>query len=379
MALNDPNAQSAVTRPRLRFLAGGQEVPVALSCSVTQTNAFHASRFNVVLAPPVQDGRPATGVGSLQWWSQQSSVQAEVKLGLVSDGGTEQDVTWQSMIIGEVDNVTVSPTEWTVTLDGRDLTRRFIDNRTESAHVNQTSSEIVTALAQKEGLQVQAQATTTLVGRYYQIDHDRISLDQFHRSLTEWDMITMLARYEGFDAFVDGQTLYFQPPAKAGDDPWVARWKIDENGLQSGNVLRLDVQRSLTIAKGIQVVVKSWHGKQNRSFVRGAPRSIQIRDTATTNTQQYIIVRPNLTEDQAQQLANSVYADLSRHERVVEGTAWGDMLLTPRVTLRVTETGTDWDTVYYPVEVSRHVSMGQGFTMDFRAHLLPPAAEQTLP
>jgi phage protein D len=276
-----------------------------------------------------------------------------------------------------VDTITAHPTNWLVHIEGRDLTRRFIDNKTEEAYVNQTSSQIVSLLAAKEGLSVQATPTTTPVGRYYQIDHDRISLDQFHRSLTEWDLITMLARYEGFDAYVDGTTLYFQKATPPSADPWVARWQIDENGIQSSNLLDLQMERALTIAKGIQVVVKSWHGKRARAFVRGAPASTEIRSPSQSNTQQYIIVRPNLTEDQAQQLANQVYSDLSRHEKVITGQACGDMLLTPRVVIRLTGTGTDWDQVYYPVEITRHID-DHGFLMDFRAHILPPAAESVL-
>ena len=367
MALNDPSPPSGVIRPRLRFLANGQWVPVALTASVTQNNAFHASRFTVTFAPPMEAGFPAQGTGSLAWWSQQSSMLADVQLGLIPDGGLEQDVVWTSLLQGEVDRITTDPIAWTVQVEGRDLTRRFIDNKTELAHVNQTSSQIVASLAAKEGLGALVTPTSTPVGRYYQLEHDHISLDQFHRAMTEWDLIVMLARFEGFDAFVDGNTLYFQPPAQPFNDAWVARWQIDEVGRQSSNLLSLRVERALTIAKGVQVTVKSWHGKQARAFVRKA-------GTGGASAQQYILVRPNMTEDQAQQLANQVYADLSRHERVLTGQAWGDTILTTRVPLRLTGTGTDWDRVYYPVEVTRHIDQ-QGFVMDFRAQLLPPSAE----
>lgn len=371
MALNDPYGQSRVRHPRLRFLADGQQINVALSASVTQTNAFHASRFEVRFAPPVQNSYPVAGPGSFAWWSQQSDMMADVQFGDVPDDGTESDIVWTSVLKGEVDRIIADPIGWLVHVEGRDLTRRFIDHKTVLAHVNQTSSEIVSNLAAQEGLSTQVTGTSSPVGRYYQIEHDKISLDQFHRSLTEWDLITSLARFEGFDAFVDGTTLYFQPPVAASSDAWVGRWEVDELGRQSSNLLRLNMERALTVSRGIKVTVKSWHTKK----AAGTHKTAGNRKGA--DAQQYVFVRPNLTDDQAQKFADRMYADLSRHERVVTGQAWGDTLLTPRVRFQLTGTGTDWDNTYYPIEVTRRIDQ-HGFLMDFRAHLLPPSADTAL-
>jgi hypothetical protein len=109
-------------------------------------------------------------------------------------------------------------------IEGRDLSSRLIENKTQEAFVNQTSSQVATTLAQRRGLTPQVTATTTLVGRYYQQDHVRDSLNQFSRTTTEWDLLIYLAQREGFDVFVKGTTLYFQPTTDPSADPYVVRW-----------------------------------------------------------------------------------------------------------------------------------------------------------
>ncbi len=99
----------------------------------------------------------------------------------------------------------------TVEIDGRDLTARLLDARTQETFSNQTASEIAETLAARHGLTADVTATTTLAGRYYATEHDRITLGQFSRATTEWDLLTFLAAREGFEAYVAGQTLTFAP------------------------------------------------------------------------------------------------------------------------------------------------------------------------
>ena len=101
----------------------------------------------------------------------------------------------------------------TVEVDGRDLTARLLDARTQETFSNQTASEIAETLAGRHGLTPNVTATSTLAGRYYEAEHDRITLGQFSRATTEWDLLTYLAAREGFEAYISGQTLTFAPLA----------------------------------------------------------------------------------------------------------------------------------------------------------------------
>jgi hypothetical protein len=347
-------------------MANGESIPTMLSASITSTNNYHGDRYTALLAPPL------FGSGSFAWWEQQADIPVDVQIGLVPPGEVESSVVWQSIVQGPVDRVTHGFNAGSVCIEGRDYTAKLIDFKTELANVNQTSSEIVMALAAQAGIRSQVTQTTTPVGRYYELEHAGVQLNQFHRAITAWDEVVLLARYEGFDAFFVGDTLYFQPPVAAGSAPYLLWWQQDGNGRVQSNMLEFSAERALTVAKGVNVIVKSWNGKQARAFTRGCPSAKQAG--TNSNVQRYVFVRPNLTEDQAQQLANQLYTEIIRHERTINVTLPGDTILTPRMLIQVTGTGTGYDQTYYPDTITRTVDWG-GYLMRLCAKNHSPQAE----
>lgn len=375
--LNNAYAPPALIRPRLRLLVASsgealiQTVGSMLSASVTSTNNYHGDRYSATLAPPL------SGVGSFAWWESQTDIDAQVEIGLVPPGAPESAVVWTPIVVGPVDKVTHGFNAGTIQIEGRDFTAKLIDFKTELANVNQTSSEIVAALAAQVGLKSQVTQTTTPVGRYYQLEHAGIKLDQFHKAITGWDEVVMLARWEGFDAFCLGQTLYFQPPVAAGTNPYLLWWQQDSAGRMQSNMLEFSADRALTVAKGVNVLVRSWNGKQARGFTRGYP-SAREASASNAKVQQYVFIRPNLTEDQAQQLANRLYAEIVAHERTITATLPGDTILTPRVMVQVAGTGTGYDQTYFPDTITRDVDQG-GYLMHLSAKNHSPQTEVAAP
>ena len=197
MLLNDP--QSAWRAPRLKVIANGQIISGAMEAEVISNNYYAADRFRTSVALGID---PWAGAS---FWASEPDILMDVQFSL--DGGA----SFVSLVQGVVDSVSIDPTLGLVRLDGRDLTSALIEARTQETFANRTSSEIASLLAQRHNLTPQVTSTTTPVGRYYQIEHDRITLNQFSRTTTEWDLLVYLARQEGFDVFVQGQTLCFQP------------------------------------------------------------------------------------------------------------------------------------------------------------------------
>jgi hypothetical protein len=341
-----------------------------ISASVTSTNDYHADRYIASLAPPL------SGPGSFAWWEQQSDVAVDVQIGLIPPGAPESAAVWQSVVQGPVDRVTHGFNAGAICVEGRDYTARLIDFKTELTNINQTSSEIVSALATQVGLRSQVTQTTTPVGRYYELEHSEVQLNQCHRSITGWDEVVLLARYEGFDAFFVGDTLYFQPPVAAGSAPYLLWWQQDDQGRVQSNILEFSAERALTVARGVQVIVKSWNGKQARAFIRGYPSAKPVG--TNSKVQQYVFVRPNLTEDQAQKLANQLYAEITRHERTINVKLPGDATLTPRVLVQVTGTGTGYDQTYYPNTITRSVDWS-GYLVRLRAKNHSPQTDVVVP
>ncbi len=60
--------------------------------------------------------------------------------------------TRSSLLQGEADSVSIDPINNTAEIDGRDLTARLLDARTQETFANQTASEIANTLAARHGL-----------------------------------------------------------------------------------------------------------------------------------------------------------------------------------------------------------------------------------
>lgn len=341
--------------PQLGVLVNGVALAGAVSAEVTSNSHYAADRFRV---------RTALRADDPSLWAQ-ADMLVEVRMGL---GGA-----WASLVTGAVDRLDIDPVQEVVELEGRDLTAGLIEARTQETFANRTSSEIATILAGRQGLGTDVAATGTPVGRYYQSEHDRITLDQFSRATTQWDLLVFLARHEGFDVWVDGTTLHFQPQV-TGSAGAVA--------LTPGDCMDLRLERSLTLARDIEVTVKSWNTRQQAAFTqtaRSGPQGSAGSGTASGKVQRYVYVRPNLTPQDALQLASRILADLSRHERVVRATLPGELALTPRSLVQLSGTGTDFDQVYYVAEIERRLSVAGGFVQTVRAKNSSPASAASTP
>jgi phage protein D len=334
----------SVRQPRLRVLANGTEVAGAIEASVISNNHFAADRFRVTLAP-VPTALAAT-----------VAITLDVQFSL--DGGA----SFTSLVQGAVDTLELDPVRGTLSLSGRDLTAALIEARTQDTFANQTSSEIATILAGRHNLTANVTATTTPVGRYWELEHDRLVLNDFSRATAEWDLLVTLAQHEGFDVWVSGTTLYFQPPQPTNAPQAVLRPVATGSG--PVNVISLRLERALTLAGAIRVTVKSWHSRLGSACVQTASSA---GASGGGNPLSYVYVVPNLTPDQALNLAQQRLAELTQHERVVSAEMPGDVSLAPRMMLRLEGTGTDFDQNYWIDEIERQLSVEHGFTQRLRA------------
>ena len=351
LPLSDPQSRT----PRLIVSVNGEDLPGVIEAEVRSNNHYAADRFSALIA---LGAARETGT---EFWSREIDLQVDVQFSLV-DGGP-----FVSLIQGAVDFVDIDPIANVVCIEGRDRSAALIEARTQEAFANRTSSEIATLLAERHGLIPLVTPTMTPVGRYYQYEHDSITLDQFSRSTTEWDLLVFLARQEGFDVFTEGSSLCFQPVATGLDAVTY---------LQPSDLIELRLMRSLTLAKDIEVTVKSWNSNHNRAFVQ------QVRATcdAVGNGlpgQSYVFVRPNLSSGDALRLAQLKTAELTRHERIVDLTMPGELALTPRSMIALQGTGSDFDQPYYVDVIERRLCCDGGFTQRVRARNTSPRSEWT--
>ncbi len=350
--------------PRLRIIANGTALPGVISAEVFANNHYAADRFSAAIA---LGGAPWTSAAS---WAAEPDILLDIQFSL--DAGA----TFKSLIIGTVDTVTIDPVIGEVRVDGRDLTGSLIESRTQETFTNRTASEVATILAGRHNLTPVVTNTTSPVGRYYQNEHDRITLGLFSRATTEWDLLVFLAQQEGFDVFVAGTELHFQPASPTPDlvQP-----------IRANDLINLRLERSLTLARDIEVVVKSWNSRNRAAFTqtaRAARRtggSGQHGQSRSGPPQRYVFVRPNLTQDAALKLAQQKLAELTRHERVLQATMPGELSLSPRSLLTLTGTGTEFDQDYFIDTIDRALNFDTGFSQHIRAKNSSPRNQSTTP
>ena len=338
---------SSLRFPALTVLAGSAPLPNVIDADISNNAHFGAGRFRLHVA-----AEPAIAASLLQ-------------PGTVLDLQCDLGGPTVSLIQGEADSISIDVLNGALEIHGRDLTARFLDARTQETFTNQTSSEIAQTLAGRRGLGANITPTSTLAGRYYEAEHNRITLGQFSRSVTEWDLLTFLAAREGFEVFVADGALTFGPADTAA--PAV--------NLTPDMCVSLRLEHALTLARDIEVTVKSWNTRQQSAFTQTA--RAKANGAGSSSPQKILVVRPNLYPADALQLAQRILADLSAHERVVHAELPGELTLTPRTPVQFSGTGTDFDQIYHVAEIDRHFSSHHGFTERLRLKTIPQIADAT--
>lgn len=341
---------NSVRTPWLNILADGVPISGVMEIDIRANAHLAAGRFRIRAAMPAN-----IAAGLLQ---PDTLIDLQLSLG-------EDPV---SILVGEADSVAIDVLNATIEIEGRDLTRRLLDAKTQETFANQTSSEIATTLAARHGLTTAVTATARLAGRYYSDEHDRITLGQFSRATTEWDLLSFLAAREGFEVFVAAKTLHFQPRSALAI-PWP---------LTPADCITLSLEHALTLARDIEVTVKSWNSRHQSAFSQTAKASSHGK-RAGGPPQRLVVVRPNLSTDDALQLAQRILADLSSHERLVHVELPGELVLTPRSRVVLSGTGTDFDQTYYIAELDRSLSLDHGFTQRLLLKNSDPSSAATPP
>lgn len=315
---------------------------------VHNNNYFAADTFRVCMAlgalPPQFNAA---------FWSD-----TQAQIGISVDDGTGP----VQIMLGNADVIDLDLPNGIVEFNGRDRSADFIDTKTVQKYQNLTASQIAAKLAAGHGMSTNITATATPTGRYYEIDHARLTTD-----VSEWTLLKYLAEEEGFDVFVTGNTLNFVPSQASTAAPYTLTYQQPTaQQLATGDFMRLALRRSQTLAKGTVVKVVSWNSKQRTAFTATAKRSGAGGSAAADSAQLYTYKVPGLTQDQAQRFANARLEEISKHERLVDVTIPGETSLTPRQLVNLTGTGTSFDQSYYIDAIDRSMSVDDGFIQTIR-------------
>lgn len=312
------------------------------------------------------------------WWASQSAVSAEIFAGFPDDPERFTVSDLDSLIFGQVDDITLDPIGAFVEISGRDLTAQLIDTKTTEKWPNQTASQIAIALAKRHGLTPVVTATKTRSGKYYEIDHVRLTNQR-----SEWDLLTWLAHQEQYVVYLKGKELHFEPAPTASNDPYVLQWTppTDENASPQFNGTGIVFGRNLTLAKDVIVKVHSWNAKNKKGFTKTITathnKSTVLKGAAQPvgEAQVYTFTVPGLTPEQALQYGQSKLREITAHEVRMTAHMPADNILGVTDIIQVVGTGTTFDQTYFPDSILRRMSAEEGYRMTVKAKNHSPESQ----
>ncbi len=333
---------------------------------VTTTTFYQADNYRIEL--PLNN--QPLGF-DLNYWSGATPFNVYIYIGFPPDPDYFTTNDLDLMIVGDVDELDVDPLTTNVTIGGRDLTSRFIDNKTTQKFSNNTASAVATFLAQQNGLTPMVTPTTTKVGTFYQTNQTLLT-----RAYTEWDLLTFLAQQEDYVVFVQNKTLIFEPRPTTSPSPFVLEYQAPtfENQSPIFNGMQLGFSRSMTIANDVIVKVRVPYGTKTgtaftvtakashrqRTYINGAPRP-------SSKPQKYSYTIAGLSREQAQQKANSLLRDITQHEVRLTAMLPGENTLKKDSLIQVKGTDSAFDHIYYSEAIERRISIDEGYSMTISA------------
>ncbi len=351
---------------RWRILLNGTPLAGCETVDVHSTNHRKASTIHATFALKADPSALAT------WADADPPVGLEVQASIRATGG---QVAWTSVFVGDASEISIDPVRGTVDVGGRDLAGRLIDAKTRETFRNQKGSEIAATVAARFGLSADVDATDTPAGAYYQLEHDKLTQDSLSKSTTYWDLLCFLARYDDRDLWVEGRTLHYKVAvdlASAQAVPLAWTPPAAGTGYAVAPLVDIHLKRSLTLAKGIKVVVKTWGAKAKKATAVTFPGS------SSKDAQEYVFVRPNMSPKDALTFAQAMYADIIRHEREVTVELPGSLSLTPRSVIEVSGLpGTTYNTRYAVDEMTHSFMPGNAVrtTISLKNHSVQSGAE----
>jgi phage protein D len=344
-------------QPRGAVKINGAEVTGWVSFDTDANEFASPDTFKVVFAI---SGLPAAY--NAAWWaSQTADIMVELFAGFPADPGHFSAAELTSIFYGRADDLDFDYDDLTLHVTGRDLTAALVDNKSSEKYRNQTSSQIAASLAGKHGLATAITATTTKAGVYFAAEHVDLRSDR-----TEWDLITWLARQEGFRVFVKGKVLHFEPIPKTAPTPFILEKTSSGAGPDAWSGQTVKVSRTLTVAKDISVSVTSWNSSQKLAYTRKASR----KKKGSGSVQAYTYRIANLTPEKAQARANQILAEISKHEVRLAFGGPADSILAIDGVIQVKGTGTVLDQTFYPASIARTMTFdgGYGWTVEAKNH-----------
>jgi phage protein D len=293
------------------------------------------------------------------WTLASLASQKEISGSIYISNDINSDSSGAQMISGPIDDIYVNIPDELVIIKGCDVSRNMHNTINTTQYLNQTSSQIATTIAGKYGLSLSG-SSSGMVGKLYTKDYVKMFDGE-----SDWTAIQHLAEIEGYAAYIQGSTIYFQSPGQGGSYSVNYQPPTPESPA-SGDFLSLSLHANLNLGGTVNSTAMSHDPRQNTN----------VTATSTCsgnggNTLNYDCRGANMTQDQVQKLAKVSVFMAVRHEMEVDADLVGDNSLRAGMSLQISGTQSQWDNSY-PIDCVHHELNADGYTMNVQARSMAP-------
>jgi hypothetical protein len=311
----------------------GKKIDGLMRASVTCNNYFSCDSFSITIAAGAVSGESLDQLMTL------ASGPVELR------AGPSDDCDATTLICGTADRAVIDPVVGVFSAEGRDLSAALIDSYVQQDFVNQTASEVVATIAAQYGILAEVIPTFDNIGRYFADGYTRLSLGDFSRYRSNWDLIVQLAREQNFDVYMSGPTLYFGPSICIGTNP------VQVNLC---DVISMQFQQNLRLNTPLGVAVQTWDSQQASASRGVASSGMAAMVGGTGSGTSYLFTQPNLTAAQADARAAMYIREVCRLGSQIKIQMPWNLSINPRCIISVAGSGTSFDG-WYTVDLVERV------------------------
>jgi len=270
------------------------------------------------------------------------------------------DLEGETLIIGEITSLEAEFAQGVAPVmgvRGYDLSYRLHQGKQTRSFLKMTDSEVAQKIAGEMGLKAEVDPTKPI--------HEYIA----QNNQTNMALLRELARRNGYQLYVEDQTLYF----KRGNQKQEGVTTEEPPKLEWGVNLAEFYPRITGVHQVKEVIVRGWDPMSKQEVVGQVSKSdsypeIQGRDLLGKiygGTEKLIVSRPVKTQEEAQALAQAIHDEMSGDFIQAEGQSDGDPRIQSGKLVEVTGLGERFSGKYFVTVSVHHYELVNGYKTSF--------------
>ena len=342
--------------PRVLAIVNGIEVSSVTSFETVTDYSSNLSRFELSIS-----GDDISSSANVSDWL----------LGTIYVNITIYDATRGSPVSifsGIASGFQFDPILNTFSISGGDYSGFLVSSVVSLSFINQTASDVAYSFATNHGFLTQISPTLSFIGTYSGSDYSQIVLSSHDPIMTEWKVLRNLAHTEGFEFFMDGNTLVF---ASLSEIP------RSITTVRSADCETISFGKRIPLVGQFSISTQSWNSWQSAMFTGvatadGEYGNPEVSALDASQPLTYVVTAPDLSPSSAEILAQRTLSRIENSEVQVAITMPGECSLKPLDILVVQTNGTTFDMAYTIVSIRRRYSARLGFIQHVRAQAAWP-------